>query len=51
MVRFIKAHACGNDFLIVDEPLEERSFSAVAQTLCAQHWHWRGWRRISYARR
>ncbi|MES2223218.1 MAG: diaminopimelate epimerase [Acidobacteriota bacterium] len=34
MIRFIKAHACGNDFLIVDEPVEEHRLGEVARTLC-----------------
>ena len=37
MIRFVKAHACGNDFLIVDEPLEESRYSKVAQTLCTRN--------------
>lgn len=37
MIRFAKAHACGNDFLIVDEPLEESRYSGVAQTLCVRN--------------
>ena len=34
MIRFVKAHACGNDFLIVDEPVEEHRLGEVARTLC-----------------
>ncbi|HZC43301.1 MAG TPA: diaminopimelate epimerase [Acidobacteriaceae bacterium] len=37
MIRFVKAHACGNDFLIVDEPLEEHHLREVARTLCARN--------------
>lgn len=37
MIRFVKAHACGNDFLIVDEPLEESRRANVARTLCARN--------------
>ncbi|MFZ0518370.1 MAG: diaminopimelate epimerase [Acidobacteriaceae bacterium] len=34
MIRFVKAHACGNDFLIVDEPVEEHRLGELARTLC-----------------
>lgn len=37
MIRFVKAHACGNDFLIVDEPVEEQRLSEVARILCARN--------------
>ena len=37
MIRFVKAHACGNDFLIVDEPLDEGRYADVARTLCARN--------------
>lgn len=37
MIRFIKAHACGNDFIIVDEPVEEARCAEVARTLCARN--------------
>lgn len=37
MIRFVKAHACGNDFLIVDEPLEESRYGDMARTLCARN--------------
>lgn len=37
MIRFVKAHACGNDFLIIDEPLEQGRYSRVAQSLCARN--------------
>lgn len=37
MIRFVKAHACGNDFLIVDEPVEEFRLGEVARTLCARN--------------
>ncbi len=37
MTRFVKAHACGNDFLIVDEPVEEQRLSEVARILCARN--------------
>lgn len=37
MIRFVKAHACGNDFLIVDDPVEEHQLSEVARTLCARN--------------
>ena len=34
MIGFVKAHACGNDFLIVDEPVEEHHLNEVARKLC-----------------
>jgi diaminopimelate epimerase len=37
VIRFVKAHACGNDFLIVDEPVEEHRLGEVARTLCARN--------------
>lgn len=37
MIRFVKAHACGNDFLIVDEPLDESRYADVARILCARN--------------
>ena len=37
MISFVKAHACGNDFLIVEEPLEvEAGHAEVARRLCAR---------------
>jgi len=37
VIRFVKAHGCGNDFLIVDEPVEEHLLGEVARTLCARN--------------
>ena len=38
MIPFIKAHACGNDFLIVDQDAVRRSgWSALARRLCARN--------------
>ena len=37
MIQFVKAHACGNDFLIIDEPLEESRYAEIARRLCARH--------------
>ena len=37
MIRFVKAHACGNDFLIVDEPIEEGRCAEIARILCARN--------------
>jgi diaminopimelate epimerase len=37
VIRFVKAHACGNDFLIVDEPIEENRLGEVARRLCARN--------------
>lgn len=37
MIEFSKAHACGNDFLIVDEPQAAgRDLADLARTLCAR---------------
>lgn len=47
MIPFVKAHACGNDFLIVEEPLDglqkldglqnEARYSEIARRLCARN--------------
>ncbi len=37
MIQFVKAHACGNDFLIIDEPLEEARYAEIARKLCARN--------------
>lgn len=37
MIRFVKAHACGNDFLIVDEPLATTQYPDIARALCDRH--------------
>ena len=36
MIRFVKAHACGNDFLIIEESAAERQHVALAKRLCAR---------------
>lgn len=36
-MRFVKAHACGNDFLIVEEAEVERRHAEVARRLCARN--------------
>lgn len=36
-VPFVKAHACGNDFLVVDESVAERRHAELARTLCARN--------------
>ena len=36
-VAFVKAHACGNDFLIVEETLAASRHAALARLLCARH--------------
>ena len=30
MIRFVKAHACGNDFLIIEEPLAQGRHADLA---------------------
>ena len=37
MIPFVKAHACGNDFLIIEETLAERRHAALARKLCARN--------------
>ncbi len=41
MIPFVKAHACGNDFLIIEEPLDgpenEGRYSEIARRLCDRH--------------
>ncbi len=36
-MRFVKAHGCGNDFLIVDELVQENRLGEVARILCARN--------------
>jgi diaminopimelate epimerase len=37
MIPFVKAHACGNDFLIIEEPLAQCRHGALAEKLCARN--------------
>src|ERR1700677_2251318 len=37
MFPFVKAHACGNDFLIIEETLAEARPGALARKLCARN--------------
>jgi diaminopimelate epimerase len=37
MIPFVKAHACGNDFLIVEEPLAVRRHAELARKLCVRN--------------
>ena len=37
MIPFVKAHACGNDFLIVEETLAEGRHAALARHLCQRN--------------
>jgi diaminopimelate epimerase len=37
MIPFVKAHACGNDFLILDEALVGRGHAALARKLCSRN--------------
>jgi diaminopimelate epimerase len=37
MIPFVKAHACGNDFLVIDEPLAQRRHADLAHKLCARN--------------
>jgi diaminopimelate epimerase len=36
-IPFVKAHACGNDFLLIDEPLARNQHAALARRLCARN--------------
>jgi diaminopimelate epimerase len=37
MIPFVKAHACGNDFLILDEALAGRAHAELARRLCSRN--------------
>jgi diaminopimelate epimerase len=37
MIPFVKAHACGNDFLILEEPVAKRRHEALARKLCSRN--------------
>jgi diaminopimelate epimerase len=37
MIQFVKAHACGNDFLIVEETAAARRHAELAKRLCARN--------------
>lgn len=37
MIRFVKAHACGNDFLVLEEAVAARNHAALARRLCARN--------------
>jgi diaminopimelate epimerase len=37
MISFVKAHACGNDFLIVEEGVAGRDHAALARKLCSRN--------------
>ena len=37
MLNFVKAHACGNDFLIVEEAAAQRRHVELARTLCVRN--------------
>lgn len=37
MIPFVKAHACGNDFLIIEEPLAQHRHAVLARKLCARN--------------
>ncbi len=37
MISFVKAHACGNDFLILEEPLAQGRHAALARKLCSRN--------------
>lgn len=37
MIPFVKAHACGNDFLIIEESLAQRRHAELSRKLCARN--------------
>jgi diaminopimelate epimerase len=37
MIPFVKAHACGNDFLIIEESMAQRRHAELARKLCARN--------------
>ena len=37
MIPFVKAHACGNDFLLIEESLAQRRHAELARKLCARN--------------
>ncbi len=37
MIPFVKAHACGNDFLILEEPIAQRRHAEIARRLCSRN--------------
>lgn len=37
MIPFVKAHACGNDFLILEETVAARQHAALAKKLCSRN--------------
>jgi diaminopimelate epimerase len=37
MIPFVKAHACGNDFLIIEEALAGRAHAELARRLCSRN--------------
>ncbi len=37
MIPFVKAHACGNDFLLVEEVHAQGNHPAIARALCSRH--------------
>src|ERR1019366_7679212 len=37
MIPFVKAHACGNDFLILEEAVAGRDHAALARKLCSRN--------------
>jgi diaminopimelate epimerase len=37
MIPFVKAHACGNDFLLMEESVTARNHAALAQKLCSRN--------------
>ena len=37
MMKFVKAHACGNDFVILEETLAQRNHAELAKRLCSRN--------------
>jgi diaminopimelate epimerase len=38
MIPFVKAHACGNDFLVVEELIADNNHAAMARLLCSRNY-------------
>src|SRR6202044_2253138 len=37
MIPFVKAHACGNNFLVIEETLAQRRHAELARKLCSRN--------------
>ncbi|MEO6801837.1 MAG: diaminopimelate epimerase [Granulicella sp.] len=37
MISFVKAHACGNDFLVIEDDASRKDYAALARRLCSRN--------------